>query len=149
MDFANEFPAYFESLPLKELQLGDDDVFGGPSLSNRSLFDLLEERKRRQAEGIDVTPVTFQIHSKVSFSFACIGFTLVGIPLGLQTHRRETRVGLLVALLLISTYYGFFILAEAWETRPEMHPHLLVWVPNFLFQIVGAVLLYRADCRVS
>jgi lipopolysaccharide export system permease protein len=67
----------------------------------------------------------------------------------LQTHRRETRVGLLVALLLISTYYGFFILAEAWETRPEMHPHLLVWVPNFLFQIVGAVLLYRADCRVN
>lgn len=148
MDFENELPFYFDVLPLPPLQLGGETGFGEAALANRSVFDLMEERTRRQAMGIDVTPVTFQIHSKVAFSFACIGFTLVGIPLGLQTHRRETRVGLFVALLLISVYYGFFILGEAWETRPAMHPHLLVWVPNFLFQAIGAILLFRADYRV-
>jgi lipopolysaccharide export system permease protein len=148
MDFDHELPSYFEEFPLPALPLRGAGEMGEASLSNRSLFDLLEERRWRAAMGIDVTPVTFQIHSKVSFSFACIGFTLVGIPLGLQGHRRETRYGLFIALLLISVYYGFFIVGDAWKARPEMYPQYVVWVPNFLFQIGGAILLYRADQRV-
>lgn len=148
MDFEHEFPTYFEETPLPDLPLGKSDEFGEASLPNRSIFDLFKERERREAMGIDVTPVTFQIHSKIAFSFACIGFTLVGIPLGLQTHRRETRVGLFVALLLIAAYYGFFILGDAWSTRTNLHPWVLVWIPNFLFQAIGAILLYRADRRV-
>jgi len=149
MDFEREVPFYFGELsPPIALPLGGEDRLGETSLANMSLVDLLQERTRRGGMGLDVTPVTFQIHSKVAFSFACVGFTLVGIPLGLQTHRRETRIGLFAALLLMSVYYGFFILGEAWETRSEMHPHLLVWVPNFLFQGIGALLLLRADHRV-
>lgn len=148
MDFNLELPTYFEELPPIALPLGNAAQFGEAALANRSIFDLFEERKRLVAMGIDVTPVTFQIHSKIAFSFACIGFTLVGIPLGLQTQRRETRVGLFVALLLIAVYYGFFILGEAWSTRAALHPYVLVWIPNFLFQGVGAILLYRADQRV-
>ena len=145
MDFNEALPLYFSEVPLPALPLNDEAKLGEASLANRTLFELQEERRRRLGMGIDVTPVTFQIHSKVSFSFACVGFTLLGIPLGLQRHRKETRAGLFVALLLISVYYGFFILGEAWETRPELYPHLLVWVPNLLFQGLGAWLLYRAD----
>jgi len=148
MDFQLELPSYFDELSLPPLPLGGSSEMSQASLSNRSLFDLIEERKRRAAAGMDVTPVTFQIHSKVAFSFACIGFTLVGIPLGLQRHRRETRYGLFIALLLIGVYYTFFILAESWETRPDRYPHLVVWLPNFLFQGLGAWLLYRADHQV-
>lgn len=148
MDFNHELPSYFDETTLPPLPLGGGDGMREASLANRTFFDLLEERKRRAAMGIDVTPVTFQIHSKVAFSFACIGFTLVGIPLGLQRHRRETRYGLFIALLLIGVYYTFYILGETWETRPDRYPHLVVWLPNFLFQILGAWLLYRADCQV-
>lgn len=149
MDFNMELPTYFQELPPIPLPLGKSDQFGEAALANRSIFDLFKERDRLQAIGIDVTPVTFQIHSKIAFSFACVGFTLLGIPLGLQTHRRETRIGLLVALILIAVYYGFFIMGEAWSTRPKLHPWVLVWIPNFLFQGIGAILLYRADRRVS
>ena len=114
-------------------------------ISEMTWQQLLQERRSRQSQGIEATPVLVQLHFRSAFGFACFAFCLVGIPLGARLHRRETNVGVAVALGLVALYFGLVLLANAWDTRPEWHPHLLVWIPNFLFQGVGAFLLWRMD----
>jgi len=120
---------------------------GDPPLSDMTFGQLLRTYYELRGAGVDATPVKVQMHRQAAFSFACIGFTLVGIPLAVRAHRRETSAGVGIALGLVIVYHGFVVLAQAWETYPGRHPYLILWVPNLLFHGLGAWLLWQANRR--
>ena len=115
-----------------------------PVATNSAELRAQMDEARKQRNDL-IEPLRVQMHWQVAFSFACFGFTLVGIPLGIRVHRRETNVSFAIALMLAGVYFSFMLVGKSLSAHPEWSPHLIFWLPNFIFQAVGAVLLWRAN----
>jgi len=116
------------------------------TVTNMAKADPAKRKKALQKNLSDFEePIRIQMHKEIAFSFACFGFTLIGIPLGIRVHRRETKIGVFLALGLIALYFGIQFVGQSLASHPQYAPHLLMWLPNILFQSVGAVLLWRAN----
>lgn len=95
----------------------------------------------------DALRVQVEINRRFSISLACLAFTLIAIPLGITTHRKETSVGFALSIALAFAYFFFILLARSLQENPHAHPVFLVWVPNILFIALGSFLFFRTARR--
>lgn len=84
-------------------------------------------------------------HSNFAMGFAVLSFACIAIPLGLKTSRKETSANLGIGVGMGLLYYAAMISFDWLDRRPDLHPQLLYWVPNVVYQVVGAWLFFRLD----
>ena len=63
------------------------------------------------------------------FAFASICFVLVGVPLGIRAQRKESLVGMGIALVTALVYYLVVILMTSLSKNYHVHPEVLIWLP--------------------
>ncbi|MDR0535522.1 MAG: LptF/LptG family permease [Puniceicoccales bacterium] len=90
--------------------------------------------------------VQLQIQNHLASALSIISMTMLAIPLGIKTGRSETLVNVALALALALTFYMLNV-AVSWIKNPALRPDILIWLPNFLFQAIGGMLLWRASRR--
>ena len=112
-----------------------------PSRSALSLEQLLDQLKTGTSNERSASRT--EISKRFSLPFSCLAFALIGVPLGVTAHRRETSIGFAMSLIVGMSYFLFMIFANTLRTNPKLHPELLVWLPNVLFLMLGAWLFQR------
>jgi LPS export ABC transporter permease LptF len=108
------------------------------ALSIEQLLDQLKSENSRERSASRT-----ELNKRFSFPFACVAFAIIGVPLGVTAHRRETSVGFAMGLIVATTYFLFVIIGDTLRGNPHAHPELLVWFPNILFILLGIFLFRR------
>jgi lipopolysaccharide export system permease protein len=84
-----------------------------------------------------------ELNKRLALSCAAFCFALIGMPLGIRAHRRESTIGVAMGLGIALVFYLAMIMGDACRSRPEFYPHLIVWLPVALCLVVAVVLIPR------
>ncbi|NOY74182.1 MAG: LptF/LptG family permease [Kiritimatiellaeota bacterium] len=123
-----------------EIKIGKRTKF----LTIKELFGkTIMQRKR----GMDTTRLDVELNRRIAFGLAPLAFLLLGIPLAIRTSRRETSVGLIIGVVLAGIYFISIMIIQAFDTRANLHPQLLLWIPNIMYQLGGAIFIWRITKR--
>jgi lipopolysaccharide export system permease protein len=89
------------------------------------------------------TAVKVELNKRIALSAACFAFVIIGIPLGITAHRKESSIGVGISLFLVFNFYLFVVVAESLAECPQTVPELIVWLPVLLFGGLGYYLIER------
>jgi len=116
-------------------------------LKEMTFRELLQERARLIAEGIDALPITIEFHRKVAASFSTVIFVLFGLAMGLRLHHHERLVTFVWILGVFVAYYLATIGVNAVAFKGWMPAWLATWLPNLAGLLMGGISLAKAVRR--
>lgn len=100
---------------------------------------ILEEQNKTK----NATYLLFSINKQMALALSPFAFFIMAMPFGFRSSRAETSSGLIVAVFIMIAYFIVIFLAEAVKKKANLHPEIIVWIPNVIYQIVGIFLLRR------
>src|SRR5438034_4253195 len=107
-------------------------------IATRTIWNNMHAKTATREEQIE-------FHRRFALPFACLVFTLVGLPLGVSTTRGSRSMGLVLSLILMLLYYLAFIGGTRIAGTVQFSPFLGAWLPNLVFATLGLILQARSD----
>lgn len=107
----------------------------------RTIYPQLNETELRRAR----MGYLVEANERLALSFSCFAFTLLGIPLGMKSRRRESSAGVGISLGIVFIFYFFIIIADALVKHPHLRPDIIVWFPVVAGETLGFYLIKRQD----
>ena len=125
----------------------DDPERIGKKLRELTFKELLAERQRLSAEGIETLPISLELHRKIASSYAVLVFVLFGLAFGLRLHHHERLTSFLWVLMVFVTYYLAMIGTNALALKNWLTPAMAMWLPNLVGGAISSVMVLRAVRR--
>ena len=101
------------------------------------------EKERLKGSG-NVAFIEIEKYSRTSNAFAIYVLTLIGVSIASRKVRGGTGLHLFFAVLIGVTYIFALKMTTVAATNVGLPTQIAVWVPNFLFLLVGLVIYVRA-----
>lgn len=86
-----------------------------------------------------------ELNERFILALSCFTFVLLGVPLGIKAHRKESTIGIAISLGFLAAFFVFIILAESLAKHPAFFPELIIWVPIVVSLALGTVLIRRGN----
>ncbi len=108
-----------------------------------TLKELFGSTKFMRGKGESTTKLEVELNQRIALGLSPIAFLLLGLPLAIRTSRRETSVNLFLSVILAGAYFISIMIFQAFDTKPQYHPELLLWIPNIVYQAGGIYFLFK------
>lgn len=121
---------------------------------NMTLGELLEQIRMSDSNSVgwraerverERTRWRVHLHQRFYLGLAPLTFVLVGIPLGIRSHRRESSAGMVLSLVVMFVFYLLMIVADGLDDKPDYFPWLIPWAGTLAAQVGGLLLIRRMN----
>jgi lipopolysaccharide export system permease protein len=85
-----------------------------------------------------------EFHKKFAIPFACIVFTVLGVPMAVTTSRSGKGVSVSLAIFVFLVYYLFLVGGEKFADRGLVDPFLAMWSANIVLLALGIPMFVKA-----
>ena len=110
---------------------------------NKKSSDMRLSELRKKIALIDAPELKGEFHKRISFSFSCLAFIILGFGISLAVKHREKSINFGIAFLTAGFYYLLFILGEALLEYRYIPPALGMWLPNIIVVSIGGYLIFK------
>lgn len=86
----------------------------------------MESSVRERRKNLSKLKVEFS--KRFVFAMASLCFVLVGIPLGIRSHRKESTIGMAISLAIAMGFYLVVMLMLSLQKSYSIHPEMLIWL---------------------
>ncbi|MDP3940143.1 MAG: LPS export ABC transporter permease LptG [Deltaproteobacteria bacterium] len=117
-----------------------------PDPNNFSYLDLKAYIEKIREDGYDPTKYLVDLQAKLSTPLISLLSCLIAIPFALRTTRAGQRpIGILLAIILASSYWFVLAYSLAFGRQGTFHPMLAAWLPNLGYALLGGALLFTVE----
>jgi len=128
MDTTFNFDPSFFKQDLKQIEM----------MTNRELYAFIEDEQRKGSKFVNVYKI--EKHQRNATPFSTIILTLLAVPIASRKVRGGIGFHLAMGVALAFTYIFMQKVTTTYAVNNVLSPFTAVWLPNFLYAIVGLVL---------
>ena len=129
------------------LSLSRDDFFRNrytiQELNQRELEELIATQIQRGDASVNMTLI--EKHNRFTLPFSTIILAIIGVSLSTRKRRGGMGLNLAAGLALGFSYILFMQFSEMFVITDTLPAYIAIWLPNYLYAAIAAVLYYRAS----
>lgn len=107
------------------------------TMTDPAMKQVLEKRRE------NLSKMKVEFSKRFVFAMASICFVLVGIPLGIRSHRKESTIGMAISLAIAMGFYLVVMLMLSMQKVYAIHPEILIWFSPVVCFILSAWFVKR------
>jgi lipopolysaccharide export system permease protein len=138
-----KFTTYDLNLNLaQQLEKTEDEALKPKEMPFQGLITASSEKPTAKRQ----TKLAIEFHKRLALPLAPLIFALIGIPLGIQTHRSGRGGEFSLALAVFLIYYLSLSFMETLAIEAGFPPGPCLWLPNLVF-LAGGIILFQQTAR--